>query len=233
MAEKGSLSSSLSPSLSLRAWPTKDANADSLPFLISRINEQRGGFRNITEQSLEEEVRAQDAGESKGDETSTKLVGQDETDLKSRREEVIEARDEILKQVAYVSHPRRVDEARSSWASQAGPDGKCLCIGFRIPLAFQTHSPPSRLDIVAISQAECTFRIAGCRSSSIAAGIGRGEARGGPGVYRMEAAIIEQYSGLAITISNEAGERNGTRGPVLGTSACREGEGVVYLPTAT
>lgn len=87
-------------SLSLRAWPTEDTNAESLSSLIARINEQRGGFRNITEQSLEEEIRAQEAGESTVDETSADPIGLDETDLKSRREEVIEARDEILKQVA-------------------------------------------------------------------------------------------------------------------------------------
>lgn len=90
-------------SLSLRVWPTKDAAAESLPFLISRINEQRGGFCNITEQSLEEEIRAQDAGESTVDKTvlsSAKPIEQDDKDLKSRKEEVIEARDEILKNIA-------------------------------------------------------------------------------------------------------------------------------------
>lgn len=86
--------------LALRAWPTKEATSESLPSLISRINEQRGGFRNITEQSLEEEIRAQDAGESTVDEASTKPIKHDKKDLKSRREEVIEARDEILKHVA-------------------------------------------------------------------------------------------------------------------------------------
>lgn len=86
-------------SLSLRVWPTKDAAAESLPFLILRINEQRGGFRNITEQSLEEEIRAQDAGESTVDKTSAKPIEQDDRDLKSRQEDVIGARDEILKNI--------------------------------------------------------------------------------------------------------------------------------------
>ena len=86
-------------SLSLRAWPPRTADTDSLPFLISRINEQRGGFRNVTEQSLEEEIRAIDAGDTNP--TGNNVDSQEDgaPDLKSQRDGVVAAREEIIKQI--------------------------------------------------------------------------------------------------------------------------------------
>lgn len=88
------------PPISLRAWPPADVSKDLLPSLISRINQQRGSFRNITEDSLEEEIRnAQDGDPSSTDQSNTPLED-DTRDLKSRAEEVATAREEILKHVA-------------------------------------------------------------------------------------------------------------------------------------
>lgn len=86
-------------SLPLRPSTTKDATADSLPFLIAQINNQRGSFRHITEDSLLDEIQ-----------TSQPLNEQDDAeegdtppeDGKTRQEEVYKGREEILKQVAYV-----------------------------------------------------------------------------------------------------------------------------------
>ncbi len=85
--------------ISLQASPKSNPDKSSLPFLISRINEQRGSFRNVTEASLQEEIRGLEAGqadavEGSGDEED----GQDD---RSRREQLALAREEMLRQVTY------------------------------------------------------------------------------------------------------------------------------------
>lgn len=89
-------------SISLRAWPAQDASKESLPSLISRINEQRGTFRNISESTLEEEAQVVDTGETSLKDPTIVLSDVDPQDVKTRREEVSAAREEILKQVAWV-----------------------------------------------------------------------------------------------------------------------------------
>lgn len=89
-------------SVSLRAWPSDDKTTESLPFLIARINEQRGSFRNITEASLEEEIRASDADDSKTlDGIEMDEEAEDDNDAKSKGEELAVAREEIIKQVGW------------------------------------------------------------------------------------------------------------------------------------
>ena len=44
-------------SLPLRAWPPDAPGPESVSFLISQINAQRGSFRSITEESLAEEAQ--------------------------------------------------------------------------------------------------------------------------------------------------------------------------------
>ena len=43
--------------VSLQAPTVPNPEKHSLQYLISRINEQKGSFRNVTEESLEEEIR--------------------------------------------------------------------------------------------------------------------------------------------------------------------------------
>lgn len=85
--------------LSLRASPKSDPDRSSLPFLISRINEQRGSFRNVTEDSLQGEIRGLEAGQAEAVEDS----GDDEEshDDRPRREQLALAREEMLRQVTY------------------------------------------------------------------------------------------------------------------------------------
>ncbi|MCJ1243313.1 RNA polymerase II mediator complex subunit [Trapelia coarctata] len=89
-------------SVPLRAWPTSKPGQDSLPFLIAHINEQKRSFRNVSEQSLEEEVQALEAGESQADndEPLLKRLKEEPTDSKTRKEEMLAARLEILQQVS-------------------------------------------------------------------------------------------------------------------------------------
>ena len=86
-------------SLSLQAFPTVDNGKKSLEYLIERINEQKGSFRNVTEASLQEEIHALHNGEAEASEDEALEQGEDVEDLKSKREAVTTAREEILKQV--------------------------------------------------------------------------------------------------------------------------------------
>lgn len=84
--------------ISLKACPAPNDTKESLPFLIARINEQRGSFRNVTEESLEEEIGALNAGEANLEDQT--MVAHDAVDdIKSRKEEISTARDEIVRQV--------------------------------------------------------------------------------------------------------------------------------------
>ena len=86
-------------SLSLQALPTINKGKNSLEYLIERINEQKGSFRNVTEESLEEEIRVLHSGEAETSEDDVFETVEDVEDLKSKREAVTTAREEILKQV--------------------------------------------------------------------------------------------------------------------------------------
>jgi mediator of RNA polymerase II transcription subunit 17 len=84
--------------ISLRAWPSKDEKTVPLPSLISRINNERGSFREITEEDLTEELKKDEAGlgSSKGDDESEVEDVEEEPD---RSKELMKARGEILGQL--------------------------------------------------------------------------------------------------------------------------------------
>jgi mediator of RNA polymerase II transcription subunit 17, fungi type len=84
--------------ISLRAWPSKDEKAVPLSSLISRINNERGSFREITEEDLTEELKKDEAGldSSKDDDESEVEDVEEEPD---RSKELMKARGEILGQL--------------------------------------------------------------------------------------------------------------------------------------
>ena len=85
--------------LSLQAFPSVDKDKQSLQYLISRINDQKGSFRNVTEESLEEEIQVLNTGETgNGQDEGLETVDGPE-DLKSKKEEISTARKEILQQI--------------------------------------------------------------------------------------------------------------------------------------
>lgn len=86
--------------ISLRAWPSTEIPQLSLPSLISRINEQRGSFRNVSESALEEEIRVAQTGEGTSEDLTKATEVHSAEEIKSRRDVVAESREEILKQVA-------------------------------------------------------------------------------------------------------------------------------------
>lgn len=84
--------------ISLRAWPSRDEKAVPLSSLISRINNERGSFREITEEDLAEELKKDEAGldSSKDDDESEVEDVEEEPD---RSKELMKARGEILGQL--------------------------------------------------------------------------------------------------------------------------------------
>ena len=87
---------------SLQAWPTVNKEKESLKYLISRINDQKGSFRNVTEESLEQELREASGGITTLQADKDGADPMEDEDPKARREEVYKVREEILKQVASV-----------------------------------------------------------------------------------------------------------------------------------
>ena len=87
--------------LSLQASPVNTPETQSLQYLISRINEQRGGFRNVSEHDLEEEIEAGgDEGAIQEDEDSSD-ADEEVRDVIPKKERVSKAREEMLRQVGY------------------------------------------------------------------------------------------------------------------------------------
>ena len=83
--------------LSLRPVARKATGDDqeSLQYLIQRINEERGHFRNITEESLRQEIDALESVDSKlEDDTAPEEKPQD---VEARRKEIYAARADMLK----------------------------------------------------------------------------------------------------------------------------------------
>ena len=77
---------------SLRLWKLEDPERRAIPFLVSTIIGQKGGFRNVSEDSLEEEIAT---GESQIEDIASPEEKQ-EVDEKPRAEQVDAARLEIL-----------------------------------------------------------------------------------------------------------------------------------------
>ena len=80
--------------LSLRPQAVKHDEADPIPEFIRRLKEERGHLRNITEESLREELRQAEDGESEegdgGQEDAEAL------DPEAQRKRVYEAKAEML-----------------------------------------------------------------------------------------------------------------------------------------
>lgn len=83
--------------LSLRAWPTKEGGGSALPTLISRINSERGEFRNLTEEDLRDEIAKAEV-DTTADNEERESEGEDEA-APDRVKEVMDAKAEMLAQI--------------------------------------------------------------------------------------------------------------------------------------
>lgn len=86
----------------VRSWPSDEPDQESLPFLISRIIEQKGGFRNVTEESLEAEIEAEGSASLDEDEKDEIATSDDDTGQPDR-EQILAARDQLAQYAMYVS----------------------------------------------------------------------------------------------------------------------------------
>jgi hypothetical protein len=81
--------------ISLRAWPNKDDKSSVLSTFHRRINDERGGLRGITEESLKEEIeKAEAEGNTEG--ADEVLSDEDDVEEPDRTKEVMDARYEML-----------------------------------------------------------------------------------------------------------------------------------------
>lgn len=95
--------------ISLKPKPLKPSEP-TLPTLIQRINLERGGFHNISEESLREEIaeaertgsRDGNKGAADEDEEDEEEGGDEEEEEPDRMKELMKAREEILGQIEYV-----------------------------------------------------------------------------------------------------------------------------------
>lgn len=85
---------------SLRPWPTGDKKPKNLGEFIARVNAERGGFRNVAETELRDEVRAKDQGRVNGDGSSPEGESDSEDEADGEKSKtIIEAREEFLKNI--------------------------------------------------------------------------------------------------------------------------------------
>ena len=84
---------------SIRLWKGEGPEKRAIPFLISRIIDQKGGFKNITEESLQEEITT---GESQIEDVgSPEQESGEEEEGKPRAEQLEASRQERLRFVQY------------------------------------------------------------------------------------------------------------------------------------
>lgn len=92
----------MSFSVALQPIARRNAENASLQDLVRRINEERGAFRNITEEQLKEEI-VKDSAQQRDD---IHVVEEEDApqDLETRRKEVYAARHEILQFIGYAGN---------------------------------------------------------------------------------------------------------------------------------
>lgn len=88
--------------LSLRPAPSTGSDSIPLPVLIARINAERGGFRNLSEDSLRQEIAEAELGGSEEENESSSEDGEAEEEP-DRMKELLTAREEILGQLEYAT----------------------------------------------------------------------------------------------------------------------------------
>ncbi|KAF3063702.1 Mediator of RNA polymerase II transcription subunit 17 [Daldinia childiae] len=113
---------------SLRPWPIGDKKPKNLGEFISRISAQSGGFRNVTEAKLREEIAAQEDGRVEAEGSSDEEEDED-GELKS----VTAAREEFLKNIE-VAHQ----------SAMLSLDFVSLLLTKQDPRALSTLSPELR-----------------------------------------------------------------------------------------
>jgi mediator of RNA polymerase II transcription subunit 17 len=89
--------------LSLKSWPsTKAKDSSALADSIRRINIERGGFINISEDGLYQEIAEAKAGNEAEENGSSEEEEEDAEEEPDRLKELMNAKGEMLMQIEYV-----------------------------------------------------------------------------------------------------------------------------------
>lgn len=81
--------------ISLQSWPPKNADpASALPTFFQRIYIERGGLRNVTEESLRQEIAEEEAAAAAGEDNGD--VEEEAAEEPDRMKELLTARADML-----------------------------------------------------------------------------------------------------------------------------------------
>ncbi|KAK2759999.1 RNA polymerase II mediator complex subunit [Arachnomyces sp. PD_36] len=148
--------------LPLRPTAKPDSTKNSLPIRIAQINNQRGSFRNVTEQSLLEEIEAAKARGSLEEEENLDFTDKD--DAPDRQEQLMKSRTEIMEFAAqahaettyaldFISlllskhTPRQAEISMSPYLKQNAPLGSLGMDVIKTP--EQSESAKKDIDVVS------------------------------------------------------------------------------------
>lgn len=88
----------MSSSFSLRPWPVGDKKPKTLAEFIARVNARPGGFRNLSEAKLREQIAAQENGRMEVDEPSDSDPEDEEATVDKPKDAMV-AREEFLRNI--------------------------------------------------------------------------------------------------------------------------------------
>lgn len=129
--------------VSLRSWPAPETDSKSdLPELIRRINRERGGFREISEESLRQEIAEEEANAG-GDSSD-----EDEEEKLDRAKELTTAREEMFEQITSVITYFR--NLQLLILLQPGPPADFVCSRIRLSPLVEGPAKYRQLDPFAI-----------------------------------------------------------------------------------
>lgn len=82
---------------SLRPWPIGDKKPKTLGEFIARVNAEKGGFRNVTEEKLREQIAAEEEGRAEIERPSSSSSSEEEETDADKTKNILEAREEVLR----------------------------------------------------------------------------------------------------------------------------------------
>ncbi|KAK5991116.1 Mediator of RNA polymerase II transcription subunit 17 [Cladobotryum mycophilum] len=92
------------PPLSLRPFPVADQRPKNLADFIARVNAQQGGFRNVTEDKLHEEVKASESQDGVAEQEDEDMSAAEEEEEETALKDPTLARMEVLKEIDLASN---------------------------------------------------------------------------------------------------------------------------------
>jgi Subunit 17 of Mediator complex len=145
--------------ISLRARPSSKTDAN-LPSVIERINIERGGFQNITEESLRQEIAEAELDNEDGDENGTSDEEEEEPD---RMKELMTSREAMLGQIEY-THPSP-QNIQLLTELQSSPPISNVRFRLCLPPFIERYAYASKSIDLAISSRVGSNGHAGCRQT--------------------------------------------------------------------